>query len=218
MNTVAVAGSDSSVLRSKRLVTTCISKDCQLNLFTERARDFVTRVFRCGYLCHRRKRQHTIKLSFLDAFYERELHTLKVYYFKNYKLNNNKMITMRLEEIKEHHKQAVISEYFKLCRMVYRCRMKACMASDLTCNSLDSMKKLFTEDATFGKQIKMVYSLLLNVFQGTDSRLPLRNEPLKIMTTHSILKPRQLGPRADSRKHKNSSSKNRKAAQKTAQV
>lgn len=92
-----------------------------------------------------------VKLGHMSGLFERELAILKVYYFKRFKKKNYKQVTIKLDEIKPQKKDALLKEYFIMCRMLYRVRAKISMDLEEAeaGDSLDKMKELFVANESF---------------------------------------------------------------------
>ena len=70
-----------------------------------------------------RLKSHDLKKKALDNFFEAELRNLKIYAFKQSKINKEFMtLAVNLSTIRDVHKKALINEYFSLYKLVYRIR------------------------------------------------------------------------------------------------
>ena len=91
--------------------------------FKEWTYDFLTNIYRINGHMQNRLKSHDLKIKALDNFFEAELRSLKIYAFKQSKINKEFMnLAMNLSSIKQVHKRALILEYFSLFKMVYRIR------------------------------------------------------------------------------------------------
>ena len=61
-------------------------------------------------------------MEYLNDFYERELRNMKVHCFKLIKKKKFKRLALKLSSIPITHKQALLDQYFKMCKNVYLIR------------------------------------------------------------------------------------------------
>ena len=103
-----------------------------------------------------RLRQHKLKMIHLDFLFERELNRLRNHAFKNYKKKKYQILTVKLNSVGENHKNALIREYFSMCKMVYRIRCVVAYMWDQGEQSSNRIKELYNSDQTFIKMISIV--------------------------------------------------------------
>ena len=102
--------------------------------------------------------------------------------FNKIKTQKYKTMIRAFQRIQPNQKQAILKEYFTMCKMVYRIRTTVAYFQDVDHDHSDSkptpleqIKELFNEDPTFAKMISIVKGCLINVFEGTDPGQPLLN-------------------------------------------
>ena len=64
--------------------------------------------------------QHRLKFDFLQQTFEQELRNMKIFSFKHTKQKKYKQLALNLAAIESKHKDALLKEYFNLCKMIYR--------------------------------------------------------------------------------------------------
>ena len=120
--------------------------------------------------------QHRIKLQHLDFIFDRELYEMKAYYYKNYKIKNNKSLIIKLSGIPQKVKETLIREYFKMCKMVFRIRSIVQYTWDnYGEESGEKIKELYNENDTFVEMVRIVRECFFNIFEGTDPNQILRS-------------------------------------------
>ena len=109
--------------RAKELMTSFIQKCVMIVEFKEWTYDFLTNIYRINGHMQNRLKSHDLKKKALDNFFEAELRNLKIYAFKQSKINKEFMtLAVNLSTIRDVHKKALINEYFSLYKLVYRIR------------------------------------------------------------------------------------------------
>ena len=61
-------------------------------------------------------------MKHLEALFEQELRNMKVFCFSKALKKKYKALTFNLSLIQPKHKQALLKEYFSMCKMDYRIR------------------------------------------------------------------------------------------------
>ena len=76
-------------------------------------------------------------------------------------------MALDLAAINEKKKLAVLHEYFKLCKMIYRIHSRFSYARGLQSNMLEEVKKIHS-DPTILLMVKIVQKCFSNIFEGTE--------------------------------------------------
>ena len=109
-------------------------------------------------------------MNHLDILFERELRNMSKSAFNRIKTPKYKAMIKQFQLIQPRNKQAVLKEYFSMCKMVYRIRctvayyQDAEIEEDSDLSPLDKVKQLYNEDPTFAKMINIVKKCLVNIF------------------------------------------------------
>ena len=99
--------------------------------------------------------------------FEKELRNMKVFCF-NLSLKNNyyKTLMFKLSAIKATHKKSLLSEYFNMCKMLYRVR--SLVAYTLYEGKEDLIFQLYNNQSDLAKMVQKVKKNMLNLFGNTD--------------------------------------------------
>ena len=65
---------------------------------------------------------HKLKMQNLSVLFDNELRNMKVFCFSQALKKKYKTLTFKLSLIQPKHKEALLNEYFEMCKMVYRIR------------------------------------------------------------------------------------------------
>ena len=109
-----------------------------------------------------------LKMGTMTMLFEREIKNMKVYCFGRIQINRFKTLALSLSTIKKTHIQALIRQYYSMCKMVYRIRSVAAYTWDKGATNLDSVSELYNEDSTFIKMVQIVKNNMINLFTDTD--------------------------------------------------
>ena len=91
---------------------------------------------------------------------------------KKIKQKKCKTLYLKMVAIDEVRRDAVLEEYFRACKMVYRIKATLNYTWNVK-NSCDDIMDLFTNDATFQKMQDIVKNSLMNVLSTTDPNEPV---------------------------------------------
>ena len=130
---------------------------------------------------------HEQKKQFLLKYFMQEVESMKSGAFKKVKKSKKfKMLHANLSLLKEQHIHAVINEYFKMCKMVYRVACALHSAWNIQHN-LDNLVDMSQNNDTFRNMIGMVETSIRNLFMGTTDEpvlgdaTPFAEEPLGVI-------------------------------------
>ena len=105
---------------------------------------------------------------------------MKIFSFKHTKQKKYKQLALNLAAIESKHKDALLKEYFNLCKMIYRIASLVdytwCQ-NDQEEDSHELILELFSENQTFDKMIAITHAQLENIFSGTDPEHKVIKEP-----------------------------------------
>lgn len=110
---------------------------------------------------------HEQKKEFLLKYFMQEVECMKSGAFKKVKKSKKfKMLHANLSLLKEQHIHAVINEYFKMCKMVYRVACALHSTWNIQHN-IDNLVDMSQNNDTFRNMIGMVETSIRNLFMGT---------------------------------------------------
>ena len=92
-------------------------------------------------------------MGHLDFLFERELNCMKMHAFQNYKKKKYQLLIVKLNLVTQNHKEALIKEYFSMCKMAYRIRCVVAYMWDQGEKSSNMIRELYNSDQTFIKMI-----------------------------------------------------------------
>ena len=93
---------------------------------------------------------HKLKMELLDVLFERELRNMKVFCFSLALKKRYKALTFNLSAIRPRQKQALLKEYFNMCKTVYVIRSKEAYTWS-QCNgthSINLIKELYKDNVS----------------------------------------------------------------------
>lgn len=111
-------------------------------------------------------------MEHLLFLFERERQIMMFDCQKKIKQKKSKTLYLKIVAIDEVRRDAVLEEYFRACKMVYRIKATLNYTWNVK-NSCDDIMDLFTNDATFQKMQDIVKNSLMNVLSTTDPNEPV---------------------------------------------
>ena len=143
-----------------------------------------------------RQEVHDRKIAQLRLLFAEELKNMKVYCFKRIQLRGYKNLALKLSEINKHHVNAVLEEYFSMCKMIYRIRSivdyewkhESARSTKQGASRFQRIIALYNQDFTFMKMNEIVRRSLANCFEGTDPTQQLLIEKKKIYKPKEAVK------------------------------
>lgn len=113
---------DVTKLRAKKILSKFMAS-CQRNMtFKLMLNQFLNGIYHIQNQVKSRFEQHKLKKAFLDQMYDSEIRNMKVFSFKHTKQKKFKTLALKLSEVTRAQKEALLDEYFNLCKIVYRIR------------------------------------------------------------------------------------------------
>lgn len=116
---------------------------------------------------------------------------MKVYSFKFIKQDKYMWLSFKLSAIMPHKKQALLREYFNMCKIVYRIHSQVAYTLYTTAYSFDAVRELYNEDKAFAKMVEIVKTNMVNLFKGTDPYQGLME--VEEITDRQLLNIRDVG-------------------------
>lgn len=172
--------------RAKETMASFLQKCNQVFQFKLQCYDFIKHIVSINTRISERLEQNILKMQHLNFLFERELHDMKVYYYKNYRAKSNQKLTVKLSAIPLHAKQALLDEYFKMCRLMFKIRSYVNFTWDKYSGALQAKKirELYTRDEKFRRAQARILQCFFNLFEGTNPRQKVRDAyTLKILKT-----------------------------------
>lgn len=124
MNTNAAACHDSIVLRAKRHLIGALQYFSTTLQFQSCALKFLDDISHLCKVVRSKPQILKLKMEHLDNFYEQELNSMKVLCFRRIKQKKFKRLALRLSSIPPTHKQALITQYFLMCKNIFLIRQQ----------------------------------------------------------------------------------------------
>ena len=176
--------------QAKRLFADFVTKCGTLMTFKSLTHEFLTGIYRINGQMQARLRSHRLRLEHLDLLFERELAIMRQRHFTRLKTQKRKTLAVNLSLIEEHHKRALISKYFDMCKLVYRIRSLVSQTWDGAASRkqkpIDAVKDLFQTDATLDIMISMVRKHLSDLFAGTDPNHQVITEKRRVRVPRKL--------------------------------
>ena len=161
--------------RAKSLLSLFLTKCGQTMHFKITTYDFLSNAYRINGQMQSRLKQHRLKMISLDLMFERELNRMQLHAFSNFKKKKYQALIVKLNLVQSNHKNALLKEYFSMCKMVYRIRCVVAYMWDQGEHSSNMIKELYNSDPTFTKMIQILKQQMYNLFHGTDPDQQLAN-------------------------------------------
>lgn len=127
--------------------------------------------------------QHQLKMKHLEVLYKREVENMTAFYISKGKRQKKNILATKLIQLNSNGQDkmvALLKEYFKLCKMLYRirCTIAYNWNQAMGENQLETELDI-QEDSTFDKMIQIVHTCLVNCFGGTDKNHQVVYQPLE---------------------------------------
>ena len=121
LNVFAMHGHEDARSRAQATLLEFMDRSAGLEEFRSSAVNFLHQIKKISAVAHGRLNAHDGKKAFLKQYFMREVECMSIGAFKKAKKSKKyKMLHANLDLLKEAQIVAVLAEYFKMCKMVFR--------------------------------------------------------------------------------------------------
>ena len=129
-------------------------------------RDFFDKLKMVADKWKRRKERLTIRMDVFESLFERELEIMREHCVHNFKSKKYKQMHQKLNAITRRQKDAIIEEYFSLCKLIMNQELHVRYIWRLT-GDVNSVRALITGDDNFDAVHARAYKSFMRLFAGT---------------------------------------------------
>ena len=120
LSAVGMSSNDCVEARAKVIMAAFCQKVNQTLQYKKCAHSFIKSMYMIIRNFKHRKRIHALKMSLLRQLFEREKQAMMFSCQKKAKIKKFKNLYVKMAQLTDHKVEAVLNEYFLVCKMIYR--------------------------------------------------------------------------------------------------